>query len=149
MLRRKRHRSNPSADVVELTDSSNPLLCSDDGNSSAGVCESCAYKDILLGSMQQEVTKVKKENAGLDLKIQDLSKDFEKMKLKTSRRGGLCSKNLKSDSDMIFSAGLTTKVFENSFTCVAGKFYLPKNQGGIGGYGSYLFLTRISYSLSF
>ena len=63
---RELHRSNPSADVVELTDSSNPVLCYDDGNSTAGVCESCVYKDILLGSIQQEVTKVKGENAALD-----------------------------------------------------------------------------------
>ena len=51
---------------MEQTDSSNPVLCYDDGNSTAVVCESCVYKDILLGSIQQEVTKVKGENAALD-----------------------------------------------------------------------------------
>ena len=122
--RKELHRSNPFADVVELTDSPNPVLCTDDGNSTVGNCESCTYKDILLGSIQQEVTKVKGENAALDLKIQDLSKELEKMKLKNSRRGGFCSKNLKSESDMIFYTGLTTKVF----TCIFNLLepYLPK-----------------------
>ena len=123
--RRELHRSNPFADVVELTDSSNPVLCTDDGNSTVGNCESCTYKDIfLLGSIQQEVTKVKGENAALDLKIQDLSKELEKMTLKNSRRGGFCSKNLKSDSDMIFYTGLTAKVFSFIFNLLEP--YLPK-----------------------
>ena len=95
---------------MELADSSNPGLCTDDGNSTAGNYESCTYKVTLLGSIQQEVTKVKGENAALELKIQDLSKELEKMKLKNSRRGSFCSKNLKSDSDMIVYTGLTKGV---------------------------------------